>query len=290
MKRNLFVEEFQGEDYSVKYAVEETLFCGRSDFQSVDIVKTKAFGKMLLNDGLVMVTERDEFIYHDMIAHVPLFTHPRPRKVLVIGGGDGGTAREVLRHKSVERCVMVEIDAMVVEACRTHLPTMSCSLDDPKLELRIGDGVDYVEKTEESFDVILVDSTDPIGPAEPLFGPSFYRNVHRCLEENGLVVSQGESTFHERAAQEGLLSIVSDIFPVTALYNYHNYTYPGGQWSFVLGSKGPHPVRDFDPVRVSDSGLGFRYYNEGVHCGAFALPNFQRELTGKYLSALGGGK
>ncbi|MCY4643491.1 MAG: polyamine aminopropyltransferase [Bacteriovoracales bacterium] len=284
MGKKLFVEEFQGLDFSMKYGVEKTLFCGQSDFQSVDIVETKTFGKMLLNDGLVMVTERDEFVYHDMIAHVPLFTHPCPRKVLIIGGGDGGTAREVLRHDVVEKCVMVEIDAMVVEASRTHLPSMSCSLDHPKLELRIEDGIKYVEETDEVFDVVLVDSTDPIGPAAPLFGSAFYQNVYRCLAETGIVVAQGESSHYEKKSQEKLLSIVSEIFPVRALYNYHNLTYPGGMWSFALASKGPHPLKDFDSSKVSASRLNFRYYNEAVHWGAFALPSFQKDLVGGYLS------
>ena len=159
MYSNLYVEEKMEDKYALKFKVNKVLFSGKSPFQTVDVVETELLGKMLLNDGLIMVTEKDEFVYHDMIAHVPMFTHPNPKKVLVIGGGDGGTAREVLRHKGVERCVMVEIDEMVVNACKEHIPQTSSALSDPRLELIIGDGIKYVKETKEKFDVILVDST-----------------------------------------------------------------------------------------------------------------------------------
>ena len=285
MENQQSIEEAHPYHFSMKYQVDEVLFQGQSDFQRVDVVRTKGLGAMLLNDGLVMISEKDEFIYHDMIAHVPLFTHPHPKKVLVIGGGDGGTAREVLRHPSVERCVMVEIDSMVVEACREHIPQTSKSLDNPKLELLIEDGVRYMAEGEETFDVILVDSTDPIGPAQPLFGAEFYEDVERRLTEEGIVVAQGESIFDGSEMQEQLLAILNKTFSVTGLYNYNNLTYPGGFWSFVLGSKGPHPLHDFDERRVSRSGLEFQYYNPLVHRGAFALPTFQRKKVEKYLSS-----
>ena len=169
-------------------------------------------GKMLLNDGLVMLTERDEFVYHDMIVHVPLFVHPNPKSVLIIGGGDGGTAREVLRHRGVERVVMVEIDQMVVDACIDHIPQTACELDNERLELIIDDGVAFVANTEEKFDVILVDSTDPIGPAQPLFGPEFYQNIHRVLNEDGIVVSQGESPWYHAEMQAKLGGDCSQYF------------------------------------------------------------------------------
>ncbi|MEE3078240.1 MAG: spermidine synthase, partial [Bdellovibrionota bacterium] len=166
-----WIYERNEEGFSLGFKVKERLFCGKSDFQKVEIVDTYSHGKVLLNDDLVMLSERDEFAYHDMITHLPLFTHGNPKNVLVIGGGDGGTAREVLRHESVERCVMVEIDKMVVDACIEHIPVTSKDLTNhPKLELLIEDGVKYVKETKERFDVIIIDSTDPIGPATPLFG------------------------------------------------------------------------------------------------------------------------
>jgi len=283
MKSHLWIEEKHKGFLGMSYKVEEVLFSGNSDFQSVDIVRTKGHGKMLLNDGLVMVTERDEFAYHDMISHVPLFVHPNPKNVLIIGGGDGGTAREVLRHPSVNKCTMVEIDAMVVEACKEFIPQTSKDLNHPKMNLIIGDGLEFVKKTNEKFDLILVDSTDPIGPAQPLFGKGFYQDIFDCLNDNGIVVSQGESCFYEVKMQTKLLSILSELFPVSLIYNFSNLTYPGGLWSFTFASKGLHPLKDFQESRVNKSGLKFDYYNKDIHKAAFSLPTFMKNNLAPYL-------
>ncbi|WP_371188320.1 polyamine aminopropyltransferase [Thalassotalea maritima] len=277
MHSELWIEEKFEDFLGLRIKVEKVLFSGKSEFQTVDVVETKAHGKMLLNDGLIMVTERDEFAYHDMIAHVPLFVHPNPKNVLVIGGGDGGTAREVLRHKSVEKCTMVEIDGMVVDACKEFIPQTSCELDNPRLNLIIGDGVKFVKETTEKFDVIIVDSTDPIGPAAPLFGPEFYADVYNCLSEDGLVVSQGESSWYALEIQQSLLKVLNDAFPQTYLYSFSNLTYPGGLWSFSFATKKYHPIKDFDAERVKASGLDFDYYNAELHTAAFALPSFARK-------------
>lgn len=277
MFSELFVEEKQ-EHFSMKYKVKNVLFSKKSEFQTVDVVETAGHGKMLLNDGLVMVTERDEFVYHDMIAHVPLFVHPNPKKVLVIGGGDGGTAREVLRHESVEKCVMVEIDKAVVDACIEFIPqTAEVLKGHDKLELIIGDGLKYVRETKEKFDVIIVDSTDPIGPAAPLFGPDFYKDVYSCLSENGIAVSQGESPFYFADIQKSMLDVLNNQFESVYMYNFSNLTYPGGLWSFTFASKGLCPLKDFDPKRVEESKLEFDYYNQEIHKAAFVLPNFQKK-------------
>ncbi|UTW60317.1 polyamine aminopropyltransferase [Kordiimonas sp. SCSIO 12603] len=274
MYSDLWIEEKFEDFLGLRLKVEKVLFSGKSEFQSVDVVETKGHGKMLLNDGLIMVTEKDEIAYHDMIAHVPLFTHPNPKKVLVIGGGDGGTAREVIRHKGVEKCVMVEIDAMVVDACKEHIPQTSSALDDPRIELIIGDGVKYVKETSEKFDVILVDSTDPIGPAAPLFGAEFYTDVMNCLSDDGIVVSQGENSWYALDVQQSLLKVLNDVFENVWLYNFSNLTYPGGMWSFTFASKKYDPIKDFDASRVAASGLEFDYYNAPLHTGAFAIPSF----------------
>jgi len=277
MHSNLWIEEKFEDFLGIKFKVERVLFSGKSEFQTVDVVDTKGHGKMLLNDGLIMVTERDEFAYHDMIAHVPLFVHPKPKNVLVIGGGDGGTAREVLRHSSVEKCTMVEIDGMVVEACREHIPQTSKDLDHPKMNLIIGDGVEFVRNTDEKFDVIIVDSTDPIGPAQPLFGEAFYQDVFNCLADDGIVVSQGESSWYAMEIQQSLLKVLNAVFPNNYLYSFSNLTYPGGLWSFTFASKKYHPVNDFDAQRVESSGLEFDYYNAALHSAAFALPTFAKK-------------
>lgn len=283
MNSNLWVEEVYQDYYAMKFKVERTLFSGVSEFQSVDVVETRGHGRMLLNDGLVMVSERDEFIYHDMITHVPMFVHPNPKSVLIIGGGDGGTAREVLKHEGVEKVTMVEIDEMVVNACREFIPQTSSMLDHPKMNLIIGDGVQFVRESKELFDVILVDSTDPIGPAQPLFGPDFYNNVFERLSDNGVVVSQGESPFLNKETQASLLSILNNIFPKVSVYNFSNLTYPGGLWSFTFATKGLHPLKDFKADKVAASGIDFEYYTADIHRAAFSLPAFMKKNIAKYL-------
>lgn len=279
-----YVEEVNPEGFSVRYNIKEVLFSGKSPFQKVEVVQTEGHGKMLLNDDLVMITERDEFVYHDMITHVPLFVHPNPKRVLIIGGGDGGTAREVLRHATVEHVDMVEIDGMVVEACRQHIPQTAVGMEDnPRFKLYIDDGVKFVRETQNKYDVIIVDSTDPIGPAQPLFGSEFYQDVYNCLTENGIVVSQAESPFYNVDTQKAMSKILNSIFAKVAYYNFTNLTYPGGYWSFSFASKGLHPVQDFNPERVKASGLKFKYYTADLHKAAFCLPQFQLDNIGANL-------
>ena len=229
---------------------------------------------MLFNDSLAMVSEWDEYVYHEMMAHVPLFVHPRPERVLIIGGGDGGTAREVIRHKNVHECTVVEIDEMVVQVSKEYLPFCAESFSHPKVKLVIADGVEFVAHHEpNAFDVVLVDSTDPIGPATPLFGQDFYCNLQRCLKDDGIVVSQGESHWLEMDMQKKLLEIKHSLFNTVACYNYNNLIYPGGEWSFTWGSQKYHPLVDRHEVGMSD--LDCHYYNAKIHEAAFALPTEQ---------------
>jgi len=280
----LWVEEKLGNFYAARFRVTKTLFSGASEFQKVDIVETLGHGRMLLIDDLIMVSERDEFVYHDMISHVPLFSHPNPKKVLVIGGGDGGTLREVLRHPCVEKCVMVEIDPVVVDACKTYLPQTSCAMDDPRADVRIEDGVAFMANSDETFNLIIIDSTDPIGPATPLFGEAFYRNVFERLGPDGMVVAQGESPFYEKKTQTSMLQRLAGIFPITGIYNYVNLTYPGCLWSFVYASK-THSLKHAEvQSKIQASGLTFKYYNGDIHRGAFLLPSFQAEHLESWLT------
>lgn len=270
----------------LSFKVEKTLFSGESRFQKVDIVKSTAHGAILLNNGRMMLSEKDEFIYHEMIAHVPLFVHPLPRRALIIGGGDGGTAREVLRHQSIERVVMVEIDELVVNACRENIPSVSCALDDPRLELRIEDGVQYVSETKERFDIVLIDSTDPIGPAAPLFNRDFYKNVSSVLEADGIMVSQAESAFYDGETQQAMLTNQRPFFKKLHLYLFPMITYPGGLWSFIYSSQGLCPIRDFHPERAEKSGMKMQYYNPGIHYAAFMLPTFVKENPGRFTDSV----
>lgn len=275
---DLWVSETHQGHIRLGFKVEEVLFSGKSPFQKVDVLRTRGHGALLLNDGLVMLTERDEFIYHEMIAHVPLFVHPDPRRVLIIGGGDGGTAREALRHPSVERVLMIEIDEMVVDACKVHMPSVNDGVyEDPRMELRIADGVEFVAKTEEKFDVVLVDSTDPVGPATPLFDRAFYENASRILTEQGILITQAESPFYDTKIQEPMLANQRPFFPRLHIYLFTNLTYPGGLWSFGFASNGLCPIHNFDPERVRAAGLATRWYTPGIHRAAFQLPAFVSE-------------
>jgi spermidine synthase len=273
-------EEYQGV-VRTGFRLKKRIFAGRSPYQKVEVVETAGHGRLLLIDGMTMVSERDEFVYHEMIAHVPLFVHPRPRRVLVIGGGDGGTVREVLRHPGVERCVLAEIDPLVVETARRYIPLTAGALSNPRCEVRIGDGVDFVRRTAERFDVVIVDSTEPFGPAKELFGPAFYKSVRRILTENGIVVSQAGSPFYEVGTIRNLHRILGRVFPVVDAYLFTNLTYPGGLWAFSYASKGLRPVKDLRPARVKAARLPLRWYDAEVHAGAFALPPFLKKALGR---------
>jgi spermidine synthase len=257
------------------------MFMGKSPFQTVEVVQTAGHGKLLLIDGMTMVSERDEFVYHEMIAHPALFLHPKPRRVLVIGGGDGGSVREVLKHRSVERCVLVEIDGLVVSASRKYIPQTAGALADKRATVLIDDGVKFVAETQEKFDVVIVDSTEPFGPAKELFGPAFYKNVKRILTEDGIVASQAGSPFYEISTIKNLFRITKKIFPVVEVCLFNNLTYPGGLWAFTFATKGLHPVRDFKPARVKAAKLKLRWYNSDIHAGSFALPTFLKDAIGR---------
>lgn len=275
LSQQQWVEENHADTLLLRYPLKNRLFKGESRFQTVEVVETEGYGRMLLNDGLVMISERDEFVYHEMISHVPMFAHPEPKQVLVIGGGDGGTVREVLKHSTIEHCHMVEIDAMVVDACKEWIPQTAVGMQEhPKFSLDIADAIDYVATTEKRYDIILVDSTDPIGPAVPLFGSEFYANVHRILNHDGIVVAQGESPFYAAEQQYSLLKTMGELFPLVAIYNYNNLTYPGGLWSFAIASKLHHPFNNLDSSRIQASGFDFSWYNADIHRASFMLPQF----------------
>ena len=274
---DMWVEECHKDYYGTRFRCKKILFSGKSDYQYIDVVETVAHGKMLLNDGIVMLSERDEFVYHEMMAHVPLFVHPHPKRILIIGGGDGGVAREVLRHGSVTSCVLVEIDQMVVDVSKKYLPKISCSFENPKLQLKIQDGVQFVKETDQKFDVVLVDSTDPFGPAKDLFSEAFYRCVFDLLSDYGLLVVQAESPFFEIPTQKFILQSLKAVFPLTALYNYSNTVYPGGLWSFAFASKKYHPIKDFQMDKIKQVDWNLSYYNSSIHQAAFAQPEFVKK-------------
>lgn len=280
-KKTVWADEIYQGIVRTGFKMTKRLFKGKSPFQTVEVVQTAGHGKLLLIDGMTMVSERDEFVYHEMIAHPALFLHPKPRRVLVIGGGDGGSVREVLKHRSVERCVLVEIDGLVVSASRKYIPQTAGALSDKRAEVLIDDGVKFVAETKEKFDVVIVDSTEPFGPAKELFGPSFYKNVKRILTEDGIVASQAGSPFYEISTIKNLMGITKKIFPVVEVCLFNNLTYPGGLWAFTFATKGLHPIKDFRPARVKAAKLKLRWYNADIHAGCFALPTFLKKAIGR---------
>ncbi|MCO5142191.1 MAG: polyamine aminopropyltransferase [Oligoflexia bacterium] len=283
-QRNLwFTDKDENQAFSLRHSG-NILFNETSPFQQVRVLESHSHGKFLAINNMVMCTERDEQHYHEMIVHPALLCHKAPKRALVIGGGDGGTIREIFKHKSIEQVVMVEIDETVVNASKAHLPTLSKEFSNPKLELKIADGIEYVKKAKpDSFDIVIVDGSDPVGPAEGLFTHSFYQDCARILSKDGVLITQGESPlFHENAFIE-LNHCLKDIFGKESVHTLLFYapTYPTGMWSLQMATKAQmKPEKDFAKDRAKDllKSNSLKYYNEGIHAAAFQLPNFVKEM------------
>lgn len=276
----LWFTENYTKNVKLSIKVDRQLYSGKSEFQRIDIFDSREFGRFLTLDGYMMLTEKDEFIYHEMITHVPMCVNPDARRVLVIGGGDGGTVRELLRYPAIEHIDLVEIDELVVEVCRKYLPQTAGCLSDPRLAIHYEDGLKFVRHCEDAYDLIIVDSTDPFGPGEGLFTKEFYGNCYKALHDDGIMVNQHESPFYTQdayAMQRAHKRIV-DSFPISRVYQAHIPTYPSGHWLFGFASKNRHPVKDVNWVRWNALGLNTRYYNTQLHAGAFALPNYVEEM------------
>ncbi|WP_028308333.1 polyamine aminopropyltransferase [Desulfitibacter alkalitolerans] len=261
---------------AVSCLVKKTLHHEKSEYQDVKVVETDTFGTMLLLDNVIQTNVRDEFIYHEMISFPALNTHPNPENVLVIGGGDGGTIREVAKHPRVKKATLVEIDGVVVEVSKKYLPTIAAGLEDPKVEVKIDDGIKHVKDNKNTYDVILVDSTDPIGPAVGLFAKEFYTDVFNALKEDGIFVAQTASPVFNGEMIKRIHKDLGEIFPVKDLYVATIPTYPGGYWCFTMGSK-KHSPREV--AKESIAAPNTRYYSPDVHFGALALPPFVEELV-----------
>ncbi|MFA5625194.1 MAG: polyamine aminopropyltransferase [Bradymonadales bacterium] len=256
--------------------VKRTLFMGQSPYQKVSVFETEALGKALMIDDLWMCAEGDEIVYHEMITHVAMTTAKRSERVLVIGGGDGGTVREILSYPHVKHVDMVEIDAMVVEACKEHLPEIGRAWDDPRLHLSIGDGLAWVKQSHlEPYDIIIVDGSDPVGPAVGLFNEEFYRDCYARLSDDGILVTQAESPKLFREVHFSLIRTLKRIFPVVKPYYQSIMIYAGALWAWIYASKG----RKHDDI--NDELMAFtenrsEFYNRDIHLGAFAVPNYIR--------------
>ncbi|MDR1515464.1 MAG: polyamine aminopropyltransferase [Synergistaceae bacterium] len=266
--------------FSIK--VKEQILSEQSPFQRIDVFDSEEFGRFFTLDGLMMLTEKDEFIYHEMITHVPMAVNRNIKNVLVIGGGDGGTVRELARYKSIERIDMVDIDEMVVNICRRHLPFTSCSLGDPRVGLYFEDGLKFIRRFEKAYDLIIVDSTDPFGPGEGLFTKEFYGNCHKALSDDGILVNQHENPYYDSYAGAMLRAHerIKEFFPICRVYQAHIPTYPSGHWLFGFASKKYDPTGDLDGGFWNALGLDTRYYNTELHTGAFQLPNYVKRALG----------
>ncbi|MDR1615488.1 MAG: polyamine aminopropyltransferase [Syntrophomonadaceae bacterium] len=271
----LWVTEYQTPSMGLSVKTTDMLLLEKSEFQQVAVVRTVQFGKMLLLDGIIQTTETDEFVYHEMITQIALNAHPAPKRVLIIGGGDGGALREVVGHPAVEEGIMVEIDALVVEASKRFLPHHSEGFDSPKARLIIDDGIKYVKNNPKAFDVIIVDSTDPIGPAVELFSENFYRDVANALNDDGILAVQSESPFFNADIIESVYKKISASFPITKLCLANVPTYPGGLWSFTVGSKKYDPAEINNPRPKMEP---FKYYSGEIHKASFILPPFVKDI------------
>jgi spermidine synthase len=259
----------------------EPLHEERSEFQLIQVFEHPTFGRMLVLDGLVQTTQRDEFFYHEMLVHVPLITHPEPKKVLIIGAGDGGALRRVLAHPSVDHVTMVEIDARVTAVSREFMPDISGgALDDPRAEVRFEDGHAYVLDSTDSYDAIIVDSSDPVGPGIVLFQTPFYKACLERLSENGVFSAQIGSALYFSDEIRMAVANATPAFPSVRPYLGAVPTYPGTLWGYMLGSRGDHVDAGEAAKRAADRGLQTRYWTPEVHAASFALPAFVRDLAG----------
>lgn len=276
----LWFSERHTADVKFSIRVDKQLFSAESDFQRIDIFESAEFGRFLTLDGYMMLTEKDEFIYHDMITHVPLAVHPNPRRALVIGAGDGGVVRELCRYPEIQHIDLVEIDPMVVEVCRKFLPQTASKLDDERVHIHYEDGLKFIRTCENAYDLIIVDSTDPFGPGEGLFTKEFYGNCYKALADDGIMVNQHESPFYEEdaLAMQRAHKRITQSFPLARVYQAHIPTYPSGHWLFGFSSKKYHPVKDLDAARWNARGLETKYYTTNLHRGAFALPAYVERL------------
>ncbi|MFQ5774789.1 MAG: polyamine aminopropyltransferase [Kiloniellaceae bacterium] len=277
-----WVEETLHEDMRVRLKADRILYDSRTPYQRIVLFENQSFGRVLTLDEVVQTTERDEFIYHEMLTHVPILAHGAARAVLIVGGGDGGMLEEALKHRSIERVTMVEIDPGVIELSREYLGSICGSaFDEPRAELVIADGVEYVARCERRFDVIIVDSTDPIGPGEALFTERFYQGCKACLAPGGVLVTQNGVPFLQGAELTGTLRCLRPLFADATCYLATVPTYVGGPMAFGWGTDNAALRRtpaDVLRARYDAAGIATRYYTPEVHVGAFALPGYVAEL------------
>ena len=276
----MWFSEFHTKDVKHSLRVTRHLYAKQSRYQQIDIFETPEFGRVLVLDGNVMLTERDEFIYDEMITHVPMAVHANAQDILVIGAGDGGVVRELTRYDRVRRIDLVEMDPQVVEACREFLPGNACRMDDRRVHIHFENALRFIRSREAAYDLIIVDSTDPFGPSEGLFTREFYGSCFNALREDGIMVNQQGSPFYAEDAEAMQRSHkrIVNTFPISKVYQAHIPTYAAVYWLFGFASKKYHPINDLDAESWLKLNLRTRYYTPRLHVGAFALPAFLEEM------------
>lgn len=276
----LWFSEFHAPDVKHSIRVNKHLYSKQSEYQQIDIYDTPEFGRVLSLDGNVMLTERDEFIYDEMITHVPMAVHPNIQDVLVIGAGDGGVVKELCRYDCIKNIDLVEMDDLVVEACRQYLPENASRLDDERVHMYFDNALRFIRRRKAQYDLIIVDSTDPFGPSEGYFTREFYGICYNALKDDGIMVNQQGSPFysHDAEAMQRSHKRIVNTFPISRVYQAHIPTYAAGYWLFGFASKKYHPIDDLDVERWKALHLGTKYYTTRLHVGAFFLPAFLEKM------------
>lgn len=266
--------------FKAQVQIKKVIHSEKSEFQQIDILESETLGRMLVLDNVIQCTEFDEFSYHEMLNHAPLFVHPNPKKVLIIGGGDGGSVREALKHKSVEEVHLCEIDQRVVDLCREHIPSMAGTLGDKRVHLHYEDGAKWARDHKGTYDVIVVDSSDPIGPAEVLFQYEFYEACKNALTDDGILTTQAENFFLHAPIIKNLLSFGKKLFPVHQYYYTQVPTYPGGMIGFTFFSRKYEPTANIEE-RARAFTENLKYWSVDKHKAAFVLPSWiQKDFFG----------
>ncbi len=272
--------EYHTPDVKLSLRVNKPLYSMQSDYQRIDLFETPEFGRVLALDGNIMLTERDEFIYDEMVVHVPMAVHPNIHDVLVIGAGDGGVVRELTRYQQIQCIDLVEMDEEVLRACREFLPGNVDRLNDERVHVYYANALKFIRSCESEYDLIIVDSKDPFGPLEGFFTREFYGACFKALKEDGIMVNQEGSPFYNEDAEAMKRSHkrIASTFPVSRVYQAHIPTYAAGYWLFGFASKKYHPIDDLDVERWQDYGLKTKYYTTRLHVGAFYLPAFLEDM------------
>lgn len=277
---DLWYSEQHAENVKMSIKISMHLHSEESRFQKIDVFDSVEFGKFLTLDGFLQFTERDEFIYHEMITHVPMAAHPNPQNILVVGAGNGGVLGELLKYKSVQNIDVVEIDQQIVEVCKKYMPRHTAYFDHECVNIFFQNGLKYVRNCEDKYDVIIVDTTDPFGPGEALFTKEFYGSCYKALKEDGIMVNQHESPFYTDDANvmKRAHNRIVKSFPISRVYQAHIPTYPSGHWLFGFASKKYHPIRDMKITPWKNLNIETKYYNTNLHKGAFYLPNYVENM------------